>query len=201
MRESREIARHAIASLGLDPSDATIHHSISRIDADYGDYSIEVIKLEDSPSSGIRTFLTVGVSKFDNHFLAPDGRKVRVEFIATAASKWQVVDLGLGDCAFNIASGDYRAEPETVFPNVFSGYGQDVSTPHAWLTSPVVLHGRHQTIDKLEDESEVITWLQVIPVTDSEFEYARANGVDAMAHAFFEAQPDFYDLLRKPFVQ
>lgn len=153
--------------------------------------SLNLIECGNIPQVGVTSYATVGMSQYTD-LLTGDGRNLGVELVAAAGSNWEVIKSGLIGSALNVASGKHGIWPDTIFPDVMSGFDQAVSVPHALLVSPFLWND----IDDLESDDLVITWLMMVPVSDQEFLFADLNGVQALNARLLEAQPDVYNLMR-----
>lgn len=105
---------------------------------------------------------------------------------------------GMSGCAFNLATGEYSIEPGAISPHVFDQYDAAVTTPHALLWHPLSWEPGFET-QKIAGLD--VTFLQVIPVADIEFEWVRAKGIDALIDDFERVTPDIYDLSRADVVR
>src|SRR4051794_6017248 len=157
------------------------------------DKSVPVLSSEGRPEEGLTSWATVGMSEFDNQLMLEDGRPIRVELLAVCQSEFSAMGRVLSGCAFNVADGDFVASPGVIFPNAIRVNDDSVRMKHAMLVSPFLWDGQPLPI---EESDRVTTFLQVVPVDDDEFAYARANGVEALEDRFTSAQIDVYDLNR-----
>ena len=161
---------------------------------------IPVAEADASPDPGLTSYATIGLSRFDNDLRADSGRPLRVELLATARSELSFVAGGLANCALNVASGDYWAQPGLVFPDVFSGYDDAVTTPHGLLWYPFQWDATFEglTLDGLD-----IEWLLVLPITAAEMAFIdqrgagpNGQGANALIDAFEASSTDVWDLHR-----
>lgn len=144
---------------------------------DEGDLRVHVLECANTPSQGLTSYGTVGMSEFDNQLVTAEGSPLRVELVSAAGEGWGFVAQALATCAFNVGGGEYRCKPGTVFPSVFEGYETPVTTPHAFMWYPFFWEAE---FSGLVFENVQIEWLQVVPITDAEMEYVRDFGAEAL---------------------
>jgi len=188
MIELSQIARHALTAFGV------AHDAEPKIWASDGDDQLPPLNLVECvnvPQRGVTSYATVGMSRFDNAARA-NGKDLRVELVAAAGSNWEVIKSGLVGSALNVASGEHQIWPDTIFPNVMSGFDQTVSVPHALFVTPFLW----SDIQDLESDDQIITWLMMVPISERELLFAEERGVDALNARLVEAQPDVFDLMR-----
>jgi antitoxin YqcF len=97
-------------------------------------------------------------------------------------------------CAVNVASGQYSLTPGVIHPGTVELYEPDVTMKHMLFVTPF-LWGE-DTLAPLEDDEAVVLFLQGVPISDAEFEFAGEHGTDALEDKFVEAQIDVFDLNR-----
>lgn len=159
---------------------------------------VQVVRFNDSPSSGVSTYATLG---FGLHILAmPRGRQVRQELILIAGPAFAGKDVAafLGAAADALLAkhhavlrgeviGDAEAAP--IVP------GSSCTRVYAGI--PVVFE---ESIHVYEGSTPptVIVWL--IPITSEESAYIRERGWDDFESLLEQSQPDLFDLARKSIV-
>jgi hypothetical protein len=52
----------------------------------------------------------------------------------------------------------------------------------------------------LQLPDRLVTWLMMVPIADSEYEFAKSNGWEALGQIFEDHDIDIWDLERKPLV-
>lgn len=83
--------------------------------------------------------------------------------------------------------------PNYVVENIVSIYKKNTDMNHILLVDPFLWND----IGTLEIEDLVVTWLQLIPISQAELDYSKENSVDALLDLFEKIQIDFYDINRK----
>jgi len=185
--ELKVLARIAAERFGGKPSATRYRHDAS-------DLWIDIVKCEGSLQGALDSYSTVGMSTFDNETTGADGLPLRVELTAAAQPGWPLVANGLASAAFNVGTGEYICKPGIVYPDLFTGYEREVTTPHGLIWWPFVWDADWQPI--IEDGIH-IEWLTVIPVTADEAEFFADHGADALIDLFEQQTPDLYDLSRQ----
>ena len=155
------------------------------------DQSVPVLHSDGRPDPGLTSWSTLGMSHFYNRLRTDDGRALRVELLAVCQSGFTAMGKVLSGCAFNVASGRFVATADVIFPDVVHVNAPSVRMKHALLTTPF-LYG----LDSVVEDDRVTTWLQLVPVDDLEFTFAREHGVAALTDRFERTQPDVFDLNR-----
>lgn len=155
------------------------------------DQVVHVFSSTDRPERGLTTWATIGMSRFDNQLLTGDGRDLRVELLSVCGSAFPTMGNVLASCAFNVASGQFAASPDVIFPAAGRVNDPSVRMKHALLTTPFLWD-----LPADVETDRVTSWLQVVPVDDTEFDFAREHGVAALRERFLLSQPDVFDLDR-----
>ncbi len=156
--------------------------------------SINILSCVDGPHDGVTSYATVDLSGFDTQLTAEDGRPIRVELLGACDSAVQTFGNVMTTCALNIASGQYSPGPGRIHPRVIELYEPTLSMRHI-LFVPPFLWGP-DAFPRMEDEDVIVLFLQLIPISDAELDFARAEGADALESRFEQAQIDIYDLNR-----
>jgi hypothetical protein len=181
----QELAAVTRAVLGGDPS-RVVYHGVEDTVA------VSVLAAVDQPEVGVTSWATVGMSAIGNRWRTDDGRAVRIELLAAARSEHVAMGAALAGCAFNVAAGDYVAAANVIFPDVIAVNDPTVGMKHAMLTAPFLW-----SVPTPDGQSGRVTrWLQVVPVDDAEFEFARRYGVDMLQGRLLKERIDVYNLNR-----
>ena len=130
--------------------------------------------------------------EFETPLSTPDGRPVRLEFVAAADARLDRFGDAVAACAFAIDPG-HDIRPGTVYRNAVANVYPSATTPHLFSVIPFVWGSLIATYD---DEDVHVTWLQVVPITESEAQLVAAQGAGALEDAFDHAQPDLYAIDR-----
>lgn len=182
-----EIVAHVMEGFRTEPSDPPD----TRTTPD-GARAVGILRAPDCPQPGVDSWATVQASDFETAYTTPDGRPVRVEFVAAVDARLDRFGDAVAASAFEI---DPRNEirPGTVYRNAVAGAYPGASTPHLFSGSPFGWDGEFAQFD---DDDVHVTWLQLVPITDSEAQLVAEQGADALEDAFMRAQPDLYSIER-----
>lgn len=159
---------------------------------------VHVLSSGDRPDAGITSYGTVDLSSYDNQFLSGDGKPLRVEIVGACASAVTTFANIISTAALNVATGEYSLSPGVIHPGVVAMYEPDVKMKHLLFVQPFLWGS--DAFASMQDDDQVVAFLQVVPISDEEFAFARDKGVDALEDVFVEAGIDVFDLDREPVV-
>ncbi|GAB2467235.1 suppressor of fused domain protein [Jatrophihabitans fulvus] len=163
---------------------------------DDGPGEIDVLYCADVPTTGVTSYATIGMYAGDSGFTTEDDVPLRVELLGLCGSSVTEFPNMLASCAFNVLSGEYSVEPGLIYPDVVGQYRPDATMRHMLLV-PVFAWDppANLAVDGL-----VVTWLQAVPVSQSEAAHARAHGVESLETLLEQADADVADIDREPVV-
>lgn len=187
MINSYEVVARTLAGFQAEPGDAPT----KRVTPD-GARAVGILEVSDCPARGVVSWATVDASAFETPFRTPDGRAVRVEFVAAVDGTLDRFGDAVAACAFEIAPS-IDVKPDTVYRDAVSNRYPDTTTPHLFSVSPFLWDGEFQPYG---DDDVHVTWLQLVPITDEEAEFVAAQGARALEDAFMRAQPDLFAIDR-----
>lgn len=154
--------------------------------------AVGILHVPDSPASGVDSWATVEASAFETPFRTPDGRGVRVEFVAAIDGRHDRFGDAVAACAFEIDPAN-DVKPGTVYRGAVAKTYPEATTPHLFSVSPFVWGAAFAVYD---DDEVHVTWLQLVPITEAEAQLVASHGAGALAAAFDRAQPDLFALDR-----
>lgn len=93
---------------------------------------------------------------------------------------------------------DYVQEGHLHFGDLFESRGEDSFTCTHLLAAYPFPEG--EGFPELYSEDREIEFIWLLPVTDSEIDFMKKHGYDALEEKLFESEADFYDWNRKPVV-
>ena len=157
---------------------------------------IDVFSASDRPYEGVSSFSTIGLSSYPIDIKTNYAKELRIEFIGACANNSDMFANIISSCAFNIINSKYSCSPGTVFPNVVSEYHQNKTMKHIYFTSPFLW----ERINNLDFDEVIVTWLMIIPISDSEFDFIKKNGSEELEALFEKSDIDIFDLNRKSIV-
>jgi antitoxin YqcF len=181
----KAIFRHVWEVVGGEPK--VIGHV-----RDEGGEQIDIMHCIDQPVPALTTWATIGMYEGETGN-AVDGTPLRVELVSTCDSSYPDYGNMLASCAFNVLTGDYGIMPGNIYPDIISQYLPDVRMKHMLFVPVFSFEG----LSNLELDGVVVTWLEAVPVSQAEMQYARQNGADALQTLLEERGADVADLDRE----
>ncbi|MFF0817381.1 suppressor of fused domain protein [Rhodococcus sp. NPDC003318] len=145
------------------------------------------------PSPGYASYATLDLVRYPTNVTTDDGRPIRTELITVGRSDYRGLADVLAQCAFAVASGSFHVTPNTIVPNAVKEADPGRTTKHLLLVVPFIWPDLEILVDREED---VTTWLQAVPITDTELEFASRHGVDELFGRLEAAAADVTDIDR-----
>lgn len=158
--------------------------------------SIDILTCPDTPDDELNSYATLGLS--EQPTLDADGNALDfgVELIAAFEAEAGEAAAMLSTCAFTIRNELMPAYPGAVLPDILDLHeGLSSTLSHVFLTDPFVWD---EAMESISLATRTVAFLQVIPISDSEYAYWQENGAEALVDAFLQNQIDVYDLDRSP---
>ena len=162
---------------------------------DYKTKSIDLLQCENTPSEGLISYGTLGISGVDVGLLY-EGKDLRVEFVGVSKPEQKIFPNILSTAAFEIMDHP-SIEYGYVMNNIISYYLKDTTTPHLFFTDPAMWD---KELTDLEDTEKYITFLLAVPITEKERLFLQKNGTDKLETLLEEADADICDLYRNSVV-
>lgn len=161
--------------------------------------TVHILRTPDAPDKGIDSYATV--SLHTHPFLREDGSPLGfgVELVAIGEAGDERIPDILATAAFNIVQEGWIVAPDTIFPGIVSAYNDGGSMQHALFLEP--LSGLWpKEVERFTHEGKEIAFLQMLPISDSEYAFADEHGVDALLDRLLEHEFAPHDLDREPVV-
>lgn len=186
---NKAVARRVAEAFGRFPK------ITNYLDVDEGN-SVDIAAVLDSPQNGITSYSTVNLSDWP---LYVDGgvHETRIEMTGAAPNEIEQFQNVISTAAFCVIKQKWECYPGAIFRDVLAMYHLSTTMKHAMFTEPFpweVLEESLQLPDRL------VTWLMMIPIADSEYEFARTRGWEALGQIFEDCDIDYWNLQRKPVV-
>lgn len=185
---------------GMEPSDSAraAHAELVRVwgarpkvfrHADEGELnSINIASLRDDSLGGATAVATLGLSDHDLGL-----GSLRVELVGAFPEDFGEGPNVAATCAFNAFKDGFPVLPDAVHRGVVAMYRPSASVPHILLTDPFLWQSGPATLE-LDDIR--IAWLMMVPIAESEMQFADANGFAELARLMQAADADILDLQR-----
>lgn len=150
-----------------------------------GGLGIHLLEQTSAPQ-GTHLFSTVGLHEYDFAYRSV-GDSVRVELLAEFDMTVEGASSFVSTCAFTLIEKGLPITPDTVVRNVASEIWPGTAMRHAFIVDPYSFR-----VETIRFDSLIVTWLQVLPISDSEFEYARTKGAGALRELLQAADAKVY---------
>ncbi|WP_305616337.1 suppressor of fused domain protein [Novosphingobium sp.] len=151
---------------------------------------VDIMAVHDRPEQGVKTYATLDFATHDIG-LEANGKDLRVELVMACGAGYQHGAHILASCAFEAMNDGANIGPGEILEDVVALYHPDFVMQHAMLVDPFLWDMESQQL-----ETRTVAFLQIIPISTAEADYAEANGPDALQDRFVAEQIDVYDLER-----
>lgn len=167
----------------------------SHRDDEQDDLEVNVFYAPDAPARGVASYGTIGLSN-SPLFTQKGEAQHRLELVGACASEVEHFPNALATVAMKIMGG-HPAFPGAIFHGVIDTYKLSPTMSSMMLVDPFLWD------DPFAAETlsaKTVAWLQAIPISKEEAQFAQANGADALTDLFVEEQIDVYDIERSSVV-
>jgi len=150
--------------------------------------SAQILSARDCPEVGVTSFGTVGISVTPSRY---NGKvsNIYVELVGASYSRFHELASGLLIIAERVRAGEWTCCPGTIFPDVLNKNNSEI-----YLMSPVLWDDRLRTVNIGDIK---LAWLQAIPISKSEAQFANKHGTDALESILEDNEIDLFDLERR----
>lgn len=157
---------------------------------------IDIISAANCPQNGVTSYSTIGLSR---HPLIKGGEKIDVgiEICGACSNKFVNFDVAISTAAFCVINSKWFCAPGIIFPEIISAHNLS-STLHDMYFMPPFFWSDPlfpKNVDDV-DENKKLTWVQAIPISRAESQYARENGPLALEDLLEDKEVDVLDLQR-----
>lgn len=155
--------------------------------------SIDIFTGIHTPYENVNSYSTLGLSQYTAN-LQSKGKILSVEFVSACDSSYPLFPNVISTCAFQVMDGKQNYGPGAVISNVISMYYPTSDMKHMWMAYPFLWDDAPHT---LTVQQKLVAWLQLIPISDKEYQYLLTNGCDALEELFEREQVEVLNLNRK----
>lgn len=141
------------------------------------------------------TCATVGLWDVDLGLQTGDDKELRVELLMAGDDREKTKDAFeniVATAAFSIMDHPELCGFGIVIRDVVTEYVRDTELAHVILLSPMLW----ESYAPLEEEGRVVTWLQLIPITERERAYLEAHSLEELEQLLDTQDTDVADLHR-----
>jgi len=156
---------------------------------------IAILQAPDRPWADVTSYSTIGLSD------VPVPRQINpplgVELLGAAPSDVPEFAEALSTAAFFWINDGWEPEPGACFRDVVRMHLPETQLPHLLLVEPTLWD--QEFASRVVGE-KTVAWLQAIPVSEAEANYAEEKGLDALEELFEKHEVDITDLDRESVV-
>ena len=155
---------------------------------------VYVLSGTDTEHPDLVSHATIGLSDFK---LGQDkgGVALGAELVGACKTPCDYFDQALAACADMILNNNVLCKPGTIFANVLDGYDDNSQMKHFLFAVPSFWE---EKLYPLSFKTKTVLWLQALPISESEMQFASQNGAGPLGEKLVEAQADLADLSRQP---
>lgn len=183
--DHKKIARTIAAAFGHPKPSVSLYRDENEAS------SVAVAVAEDRPHQGDLSCATIHLSDHDIGKVL-EGKRLRVELVGAAHQAFDIFPNVLSTCAFYHINDRLPLFPGAIYRDVIAIYERDYTMRHCLLTTPFLWD-----LPKLTFADRIVTWLQVVPISETERLYAAKLGVEALEDLLQERKADVCDLNRR----
>ncbi len=157
---------------------------------------IYVLSGRDKEKPGLVSHATIGLSDFK---LGEDkgGVALGAELVGGCNDLCDYFDRALADCADTILHHNRLCKPGSIFANVLEKYDASSQMKHFLFAVPSFWPDE---LYPLSFKSKTVLWLQALPISESEMQFASQNGAGELGEKLLASKADLTDLQRDPVV-
>ncbi|MEU5155289.1 suppressor of fused domain protein [Glycomyces sp. NPDC021274] len=159
-----------------------------------GTKHIDLVRFDNVPFRGGVTFGTLGLSSFPIGGQPAEGEPdLRVELVGAAYEQFRTYDNVLATGAFSVMDGA-PIMPGQIYEGAVEPYFPGFELKHVLFAEPYLWD---DAFTLLELGDITVVWLQPVPITQRELDFAVAVGTDALIERFEEERIDAADMARE----
>jgi len=166
--------------------------SVPRYYNDDEGYWIDIVSARDCPAGGVASYATIGLSGFSIGKLM-GGTSLGIEIVGACERQDETFLNILSTCAFHIMAGGAKCFPGCVFQDVVGMYLPNRAMRHVIFVPPF---GWENEFAALDLPGKKVAWLQAIPISEAEYQFANEKGADELTALFAQRQIDYLNLER-----
>lgn len=184
--ENKTLAKFMRNTFAYTPNVSVVNH-LNNDDS----LGIHIIHCPESPSEGLTTYATVGLSDYPMY---QDNEEfhVRLEIIGVCDSDIDWFPNILATCAFYLIQEGWLFSPGAVLKNIVNIYDSETQLKHIYFTSPFLWEKLHT----LQLKSKKVAWLLCILISDAECDYREQNSSDKFEDLLEKSNTDVFNVAR-----
>ncbi len=157
---------------------------------------VYVLSGKDKTRPDVLSHATIGLSDYK---LGQDkgGVALGAELVGACYEGCDYFDRALAASAGMILSNKVLCKPGTIFANVLEGFDATSQMKHLLFAVPSLWD---DNLYPLSFKSKTVLWLQALPISETEMNYARQHGAGVLGEKLTDAGTDLLDLQRQPLI-
>ena len=157
---------------------------------------VYVLSGKDKEKPGVLSHATIGLSDYK---LGQDksGIPLGAELVGACYEGCKYFDQALATTANFIMNQNLLCKPGTVFASVLDGFDASSQMKHFLFAVPSLWE---DTLYPLQFKAKTVLWLQALPISDSEMQFAQEHGAGELGEKLVSENADLMDLGRAPVV-
>lgn len=166
--------------------------SVDKYQDESGKLTMGILHCDNCPWDGVVSYSTIGLSDvlgLETQHGIPFG----VELIGACRSDVVEFPNILASAAFKVIKTHIRCKPHTILENAFCDYSTSSTMSHLACVDPFIWDPRPRALDLGQTKT---AWLQLIPISESELNFAKSHSVQAMLDRLEASNLDVLDINR-----
>jgi len=193
-QENQNLSQFAGEIFGGDWTIAE-HLNAEHLDAEQR-HVVYVLSGTDATQPNVQSYATIGLS---DHQLGQDkgGVALGAELVGACHNDCNYFDKGLAGAANLVLNSNAVCKPGTIFANALEGFDDASQMDHFLFAVPSLWDNK---LYPLTFKSKIVLWLQAIPISTSEMEFAQEKGAGILGEKLLESNADLMDMNRLPII-
>lgn len=138
--------------------------------------NIDILRCDNCPWEGVASYSTIGLSDVLG-METQQGIPFGVEFVGACRSDVEEFPNIMASAAFKVLKNRIRCKPHAILENAFADYSTSSTMSHLACVDPFIWDPPPRALDLGRSKA---AWLQLLPVSESELNFAKSHGVQAM---------------------
>jgi antitoxin YqcF len=156
---------------------------------------VEIMTALNCPQDNLVTYSTIGLS---NYPLLHQGNEtgIGVEIVGACAKRFEDFAAVISTLAFCIINSKWFCAPGVIFPAVVAAHGLSQTLSDIYFMPPFLWGDGFNEAKKITMDGKRLTWLQAVPISRAEANFAQDNGPLKLEELLEKNQVDIFNLQR-----
>jgi len=159
-----------------------------------GSASIDLMSRDAFPTPGLVAHSTLRLSDCQFKYTQND-LPLGVEMLGIAESRWSVFPHALSSAAFFVLNDKIECQPGAIFERAIAINDDALSMKHLLFCLPYLWE---KELPVLFLKTKAVAWVLAVPISESERQFASAQGTDALEQRLASINQHIFDLNRRP---